>query len=243
MIDLTGEETMTLYKSVTANGAGPYSGFAWPLPTESKPGNWVKIEGELVACENGLHVARGELELLQWLDARVFRVEVAGAKVEAHDKLVVRRARLIEETAWSETTARLFAADCAERVLHIFERRHPNDGRPRDAITAARAFARGEISGEQRSAARAVAEVAAWEVTEAAARSASWAASRAAARANTWAAAPAATEATAGDDARFGAWNAARAAAWNVARDVEKAWQAERLRQYLTGEAPVLRVA
>jgi len=33
---------------------------------------------------------------------------------------------------------RLFAADCAERVLHIFENEYPNDKRPRKAIEVAR---------------------------------------------------------------------------------------------------------
>ena len=36
---------------------------------------------------------------------------------------------------------RFFAADCAESVLHLFEKRYPNDSRPRKAIEAARATA------------------------------------------------------------------------------------------------------
>ena len=35
----------------------------------------------------------------------------------------------------------LFAADCAERVLPLFEQRFPNDDRPRKAIAAARNYA------------------------------------------------------------------------------------------------------
>ncbi|TYL50496.1 putative immunity protein [Agromyces mariniharenae] len=38
-----------------------------------------------------------------------------------------------------------WAADCAERVLVVFEAEAPTDGRPRDAIARARAFARGEL--------------------------------------------------------------------------------------------------
>jgi hypothetical protein len=40
----------------------------------------------------------------------------------------------------------LWAADCAERVLGLFEVEAPEDGRPRDAIARTRAFARGELS-------------------------------------------------------------------------------------------------
>ena len=39
----------------------------------------------------------------------------------------------------------LWAADCAERVLAIFESESPTDSRPRDAIARTRAFARGEL--------------------------------------------------------------------------------------------------
>lgn len=39
----------------------------------------------------------------------------------------------------------LWAADCAEHVLHLFEAVRPEDPRPRLAIEEARAWARGEI--------------------------------------------------------------------------------------------------
>jgi hypothetical protein len=38
-----------------------------------------------------------------------------------------------------------WAADCAERVLDLFEGEAPEDSRPRDAIVRTRAFARGEL--------------------------------------------------------------------------------------------------
>lgn len=40
----------------------------------------------------------------------------------------------------------LWAANCAEHVLERFERHHPNDKRPRNAIEAARAWERGELA-------------------------------------------------------------------------------------------------
>ncbi len=39
----------------------------------------------------------------------------------------------------------LWAAACAEHVLHVFEAARPEDARPRQAIEAAHAWARGEI--------------------------------------------------------------------------------------------------
>ena len=44
---------------------------------------------------------------------------------------------------------RLFAAACAERVLPLFERKFPEDLRPREAIKSARLFALGEIGHEE----------------------------------------------------------------------------------------------
>src|SRR4051812_14115619 len=53
------------------------------------------------------------------------------------------------EVAWInpdvERRMRLWLADCAARVLHIYEADPSADNRPRDAIIAIRAFARGEI--------------------------------------------------------------------------------------------------
>lgn len=39
----------------------------------------------------------------------------------------------------------MWAADCAERTLSLFEAQAPSDTRPREAIDGLRAFARGEL--------------------------------------------------------------------------------------------------
>jgi hypothetical protein len=43
----------------------------------------------------------------------------------------------------------VWAAACAEHVLHLFEQAHPGDERPRQAIEQARAWARAEITMTQ----------------------------------------------------------------------------------------------
>lgn len=40
----------------------------------------------------------------------------------------------------------LWAADCAKHVLPYFEETYPKDTRPRNAVEAGRAWARGEIA-------------------------------------------------------------------------------------------------
>lgn len=76
-----------------------------------------------------------------------------------------------------------WAADCAERVLPLFEAKFPSDTRPRDAIEGIRAFARGgKRTAHLRSlawAAHAAAREAGDPVATAAARAASLAAASA----------------------------------------------------------------
>ena len=115
-------------------------------------------------------------------------------KTEADDEPLSIRTILgsngVEDAIWAlravddhKREIRLFAADCAESVLHIYEDAHPGDDRPRKAIEAARRYANGEISAEEleeaRAAAGAAARKAAWYVAgyaALAARNAAWAA-------------------------------------------------------------------
>ena len=74
----------------------------------------------------------------------------------------------------------IWAADCAEHVLHHFEQVRPEDGRPRRAIELGRAWARGEISWWDARAAGGHANAAAHDL-RGAARNAAYAAGQAAA--------------------------------------------------------------
>jgi hypothetical protein len=73
----------------------------------------------------------------------------------------------------------VWAADCAERVLGLFEAQAPEDGRPREAIARLRAFARGEL-GVAEARRRFVAHAAARDVSAPAAVAAARAAGQAA---------------------------------------------------------------
>lgn len=77
-------------------------------------------------------------------------------------------------------TVAAWAADCAERVLALFEAEAPTDPRPRDAIARARAFARGELSAAEEIRRRFVAGRAAQSASSPAAVAAARAAAQAA---------------------------------------------------------------
>ena len=74
----------------------------------------------------------------------------------------------------------LWAAACAEHVLHLFEAVQPSDPRPRQAIEQTRAWARGEIKMSQSRTAAGHAQAAARDLSGAA-RHAAYAAGQAAA--------------------------------------------------------------
>lgn len=209
------------YKGLNEDGSCFHGGVgSWPLPTRNEdgtwtPGAWVEVEGDIEACVNGLHACRDE-QVLWWLGPAMFALEYDGEPEDAGDKVVGRRARLLRRfETWNERTARLFACDCAERVLPIYERDYPNDRRPRAAIETARRFAKGNATRKELAAAR----DAAWDAAWAAAWNAAWA--------SAWAAAMAAAR----DAARAATMDAAR----DSARDAERAWQFHRLCEYLEG--------
>jgi hypothetical protein len=74
----------------------------------------------------------------------------------------------------------VWAADCAQHVLHLFEDMQPDDDRPRQAIELARSWARGEIKMTQARNAAGAANAAARDLSGAA-REAAHAAGQAAA--------------------------------------------------------------
>jgi len=163
--------------------------------------------------------------LVYWLGAHIWIAETDGPVVVASDKVVAASARLLYEvTTWDEQSARLFAADCAEQVLPLFEAAHPGDDRPRRCIEVARRFARGEASQQELDAAWDAAWAAAGVAAQATAQYAAWAVARAVAWDAAWAAAGAAARHAAALDA-----------VWATARDDTREWQTERLMQYLVG--------
>ena len=145
-------------------------------------------------------------------------------------------ARWINETAdhLPEAVQHLFAADCAEHVLPLYEAVFPNDNRPREGIRVRRLLARGRATETMWTAARTAAKEAVIADNQEPTKNAAWDAARAAAGETTaasalaaaWAAGWAATDAAGGDEARSAAWT------------VERLWQWRCLLQYARIDAP-----
>ena len=227
--DIGGVRMRKYYKVLSEKGAAYHGGKGrWSLPTKNKPAKWMPEIGDISPCERGYHLCRRN-DLIEWLGPVIWLVEPGGIIVEAGNKVVTNRARLIKQLNWDKRIARLFAADCAEHVLCYFEERYPEDKRPRNAIDITRKFANGQATQK---------DLAAWDSARAAAAWAAWDAAGDAARDAAWAAASAAAG-DAWDSARAAEWAAARDAAGDAARDAaraaERKWQTRRLFEYLNG--------
>lgn len=152
------EKNTIFYKSFTADLRSVYRRFNWPLPVNGAPGEWLPaVEGELELCTNGYHACKRD-QIVYYLDAVLAEVEFAEGSELLHGNNKVcgrgpaRVVRLLD--GWNNRTQRLFACDCAEHVLPLFESTLPNDTHPRSAIKVARRFANGEASQEELFAAR-----------------------------------------------------------------------------------------
>ena len=244
----------TIYKVLASDGTPCHGGSGkWFMPKGKRPGKWMPAIKDIQPCARGYHFVNLE-QLPTWLGPTLYEVEVRGQVTHLADKSVAEQARLIRKVEiWNDKTLRLFAADCAEHVLGIYERVCPKDDRPRKAIQAARDFANGLIDRNAAhaaanaaysaaEAARSAAE-AAYSAAEAAyaasyaaayaadysAAEAAYAASYAAAYAAAYAAEAAYAASYAAANATYSAAEATRAAA----DAAEKEWQFKRLKHYL----------
>ena len=122
----------------------------WHLPTAGKPGVWMPPAIGDLSFDTGYVLYRFP-RVLKGLGPRLYAADYRGDLVDLEDQVIVRQARLFRWIdTWNEQTQRLFAADCAERVVYLFEQGYPHNDWASRAIAVARQFANGEIGNEQR---------------------------------------------------------------------------------------------
>ena len=205
-------KTLNTDRSCFHGGMGTWEPEGVPMP---------RIEGELVACENGYHVCTLE-DLIDWLAPAIWEVEIdTEGIVDAGNKSVVRSATLSRRTAWDMERMVAFALDCAEHVQHL-------SGPEVASLNAmTRRYVAGTATEDELSAARDAARDAS-DASDAAS-AASYAAS-AARNAASYAASDARNAASA---ARYTARYAARAARYSASYAAEQTWQTNKLVTYL----------
>ena len=142
-------------------------------------GETLAYDGTPVLCRRGLHASERALDALVYAPTEccLCRVEVGDFVVRGYDKIAgtTRRCLWALDAATTSRVLRDFSCRVAEQALTAAG---VTDHRSWDAITAARAYERGEIDAAARAAASAAASAAARAV----ARDVAWAAARVAAR-------------------------------------------------------------
>lgn len=101
---------MFYWKFLRAGAVSPFTGFAW------EPGRWVAADSS-AQCRSGFHACRVS-DLPYWLNAELWRIELADPVAVGTHKVVSPRARVTTQVAgWDQLAAGAFARACATRVL------------------------------------------------------------------------------------------------------------------------------
>jgi hypothetical protein len=121
------------YKFLTPGAVGLFSRLAWPVPVNGRPGAWVEAEGPLEVCRNGIH-ACGSRDLIDWIDAELWRVELGEPVMESEAGFVAARGRLVSRVGgWDEVAARALAGACVLRARDRAAEALERAGRAADA--------------------------------------------------------------------------------------------------------------
>ena len=93
-------EILEKYYKVLVNGKSCHGGkFTWSLPTDDNFGDWHFVDGDIILCQNGLHVTTDPSHW--WKDGCiVYEAEVdgeIGGRDDSKSKIVVPKVRLIKE--------------------------------------------------------------------------------------------------------------------------------------------------
>lgn len=219
---IRGGAMLKLYK--TLNDSVDQDGVNWFLPKKQEFGKWMpESDGELTR-DNGYHLYSSQ-NLVARLSSEVYEAEFEGDVLKGDGFTLARKVRLTRKLNWNKKVAVMFATDCAERVLPMFEERYPEDIRPRLAIQIARDFVNGSVSEKEMTEVR----IAAFSAVKLATSEEAYYAASAAAYSTNW------------FSPRDAAWHAAQAVAYDAVygvflaseKEKEREWQTRRLFEYL----------
>ena len=103
-------------------------------------GTWRK-EDDIDICNKGFHSSKTPLQSLGYVKGEIIaEVEVRGESIIQDDKECWSEMCIVKAWHWTKEDSVSLAIFCAEQVLDIFEKKYPNDDRPRKAIEVAKAW-------------------------------------------------------------------------------------------------------
>lgn len=101
-------------------------------------GEWRK-ESDIKICDEGFHCSQTPLQALGYVKGEILaQVEVRGESIVESDKECWSEMRIVKAWHWTKEDSVSLAIYAAEQVIDIYEKKYPNDGRPRKAIEAAK---------------------------------------------------------------------------------------------------------
>ena len=110
---------MIAYKFLKSGAIAAFTGSEWRTGTDSGLGSfpWLHAsDGPLDPCRNGIHAATPE-QLIYWLDAELWQIELAGEVVQAPQSIVARSGRLLRRIdTWGDRTPLAIGRVCVDRV-------------------------------------------------------------------------------------------------------------------------------
>jgi hypothetical protein len=132
-----------------------------------KKGQWKKHDGEISLCESGFHASHLCIDAMYYVTPGIIcKVEYKGNVLEEHDKFVCSEMKVVETYRFNKRMVVELAVYSARLCLKNFERKFPNDKRPREAIEAAENYVKNPTE-KNKSAARSAAE-SAWSAAQSA---------------------------------------------------------------------------
>ena len=128
-------KTTTLWKSMKAGLKSGVGDMTW------KVGTWHNHKGKLDMCTSGLHASVRAIDAMRYVDCEILAlVEVRGKHLKQDDKQCWSEMRVVKAYRWEKPDSVAMAIYSAELVIGEYEKRYPDDKRPRRAIEAAKAW-------------------------------------------------------------------------------------------------------
>jgi len=160
-------KTTTLWKSMQSGLRSGVGDMTWKLKT------WEKHEGALSMCHSGFHASVRAIDAMQYVNCEALAlVEVRGKHLKQSDKQCWSEMRVVKAYRWEKPDSVAMAIYCAELVVGIYEKQHPDDKRPRQAIEAAKKWLKDPTEENRQAASAAYAAYVAYDAASAAASAA-----------------------------------------------------------------------
>ncbi len=129
-------KTIKGYKFIQSDMSSRNGGTKWII------GKWKRHDGGIEMCAKGFHACETAYQSLSYVYGdKWFIVEARGNILKDTNKFVASEMRLIKEIDVKKVLVP-FACIVAKRSLANFEKKYPNDKRPREAIDAALKYAK-----------------------------------------------------------------------------------------------------